>query len=244
MEYVDHPSAPSISAGLIILFALVVHYGAVLRKQLIMGFDAQVRADALVEQLSALRHQLLEKNLDLSDANSALKKALERVKELASRDPLTGAYNRRVMVEQLERQVVYKQRHCTASSVIMIDLDHFKDINDMHGHAIGDQALKSVVDTVQKELRDGDVLARIGGEEFLVLLPQADREAGRQTAERLRAAVSAIVLLRAARRVPLRASFGVAELIPGEDADAWLRRADLALYLAKEAGRDRVVLAG
>lgn len=238
--YVDHPDALKLGAGLVILFALELQYGAVARRQLIEGLDARERAHAFVEQLSLLRNELFMSNRELAEKNDELCRALERVNELATRDELTGAYNRRVLVEQLERQVVYKDRYGSAASLVMIDLDHFKDINDSHGHAVGDQALRLVVGTLGAELREGDLLARFGGEEFLVLLPLTGGEAARMLAERLRCAVAGIELADGARMVPLRASFGVAELAAGERVGGWLRRADLALYTAKREGRNRV----
>ncbi len=123
----------------------------------------------------------------------------------------------------------------------MFDLDHFKNINDTHGHLVGDQALQVLVRTVSGELREGDILARFGGEEFLVLLPMAPRDAASQLVERLRCAISAIELRDGDTPVLLRASFGVAELAADEGVAGWLRRVDLAMYQAKEAGRNRVI---
>ncbi|MBI5110339.1 MAG: diguanylate cyclase [Rhodocyclales bacterium] len=239
----SHPFALQIGLSLIILFALEVQYGAVARRQLISGLDAAQRSQALVDQLSQLRSDLYQSNHALEQKNADLAAAFERLNELATHDELTGASNRRVMVERLELQVAYKSRYGTPASLIMLDLDHFKKINDRHGHSVGDLALQVLVRTVQGELREGDILARFGGEEFLILLPLSAADAARQTAERLRCAIAAIELAADQGRVRLRASFGVAELATGEVVADWLRRVDLALYQAKDSGRNRVVLA-
>jgi diguanylate cyclase (GGDEF)-like protein len=239
----SHPFALQIGLGLTILFTLEVQYGAVARRQLISGLDAAQRSQALVDQLSQLRSDLYRSNHALEQKNADLAAAFERLNELATHDELTGAFNRRVMVERLELQVVYKSRYGTPASLIMLDLDHFKKINDLYGHSVGDLALQVLVRTVQGELREGDILARFGGEEFLILLPLSATDAAMQTAERLRSAVAAIELGADQDQVLLRASFGVAELAAGEGVADWLRRVDVALYQAKDSGRNRVVLA-
>jgi diguanylate cyclase (GGDEF)-like protein len=127
----------------------------------------------------------------------------------------------------------------------MIDLDHFKGVNDRFGHAVGDLVLKSAAGTFVSVLRSGDRLARFGGEEFLVLLPDTGHEGGLVVAERLRAALaSRPVKVRCeepdALELTLTASIGVAEQRPGEEAQQFLRRADMALARAKRAGRNRV----
>jgi diguanylate cyclase (GGDEF)-like protein len=231
------------AAGLAILFVLTLHYGRVLRQQLIDGLDSEQRSRALVEQLSQVRAELSFSNGELATRNAELAATLERVKELATRDELTGAFNRRYIVDQLERQLAAKVRHATAASVAMLDLDHFKKINDRYGHPVGDQALQETVRVIAAELREGDVLARFGGEEFLVLLPMTGLDAARLLAERLRKALASVVLVVRSDEVSVRASFGVAELGSGESVAGWLGRADGALYQAKERGRDCVVVA-
>jgi diguanylate cyclase (GGDEF)-like protein len=231
------------AAGLAILFVLTLHYGRVTRRQLIDGLDSELRSRALVEQLSQVRAELSISNGELATRNADLAATLERVKELATRDELTGAFNRRYIVDQLERQLAAKLRHATSASVTMLDLDHFKKINDRYGHPVGDQALQETVRVIGAELREGDVLARFGGEEFLVLLPMTGLDAARLLAERLRKALASVVLAAGSDEVRVRASFGVAELGTGESVAGWLGRTDGALYQAKERGRDCVVAA-
>ena len=150
-------------------------------------------------------------------------------------DPLTLLKNRRFLFGQLGPLISGARRHGRPMAVAMIDLDRFKTINDVHGHLVGDAALVAAGDALRRALRAEDVLGRIGGEEFLALLPDTDEEAALRAAERLRAAVAA-----ADSPVPLTASVGYAALHDGEDPDDLVRRADEALYAAKAAGRDAV----
>lgn len=161
----------------------------------------------------------------------------EVLAELATTDPLTGIANRRLLDDELERMIAQAHRYELPLSVVLIDLDHFKAVNDEHGHDTGDRALVQTVERVTAAVRDADLLGRWGGEEFLLLAPHTDYEAACALAERCRTAVG---------RSPMEvgavtASFGVATLDAADDARALLRRADLALYTAKQEGRDRVV---
>jgi diguanylate cyclase (GGDEF)-like protein len=163
------------------------------------------------------------------------------LERLATTDVLTGALNRRRIFElaaaELARAARYEQPICLA----MLDLDHFKSINDRFGHAVGDEALRAVADVVRGQLRTVDLLGRYGGEELMVVLPQTAREAARVALERSRAAVAAIRLSAASATVNV--SGGVVEVQRGESLEAGLRRADAALYEAKRSGRNRLVVA-
>ncbi len=158
----------------------------------------------------------------------------------ASRDPLTGAGNRRAMDQELHIAVEAFQRHRTPVGLAVLDLDHFKRINDQAGHEAGDQVLVEFSDLVQSRCRAGDRLFRYGGEEFVLLLPGTRADALRRLVEELRREVA--LRLRAGD-CPVTVSIGAAVLAPGEDVQAWLARADAAMYEAKRLGRDRVVLA-
>ena len=120
----------------------------------------------------------------------------------------------------------------------MFDLDHFKAINDTYGHPAGDRALREVVRAVHTQLRDGDMLARVGGEEFLVLLPMTGIQPAHALAERLRQTLESTNIVEGSKKVFLPASFGVAELLANENFSEWLRRVDAALYQAKDQGRN------
>ena len=126
----------------------------------------------------------------------------------------------------------------------MFDLDHFKAVNDNHGHPAGDRALQEVVRVVNAQLRDGDLLARVGGEEFLVLLPMTDLKASLMLAERLRQTLAGTAIVENGKTMYLPASFGVAALMTAEGYNDWFRRTDTALHKAKEAGRNTLVAAG
>jgi two-component system cell cycle response regulator len=151
-------------------------------------------------------------------------------------DPLTRLYNRRFLLSQLGALVSGARRHQRPMAVAMVDLDAFKAVNDRHGHETGDEVLVAAADALQRALRAEDVLGRLGGEEFMALLPDTDAEAAARTGERLRAAVA-----EAGGPVRVTASVGWAVLEDGEAPDALVRRADTALYDAKAAGRNRVL---
>lgn len=163
----------------------------------------------------------------------------------ATHDPLTGLYNRRYMEEWLRLELHRARRHGRAVGVVMLDIDHFKRVNDRFGHEAGDLVLREVADTICAAARKSDVICRYGGEEFLVLMPEASLADAARKAEELRAAVGRLRLQ--SRGTPVGAlaiSAGVCAFPDhGQDAEALLRCADEALYAAKERGRDRVVLA-
>lgn len=184
---------------------------------------------------------------DVSDRvamEDALRAANRRLAEQAARDGLTGLYNRAYFLEVLDREMARALRYGDVLSVLMIDLDEFKQVNDLHGHATGDDVLREVARGMKPGLRDGDVLARYGGDEFCVLLPNTLAEAAGAVAERLRAAVAA------ARFSPdghtaVTVSVGLAtseqaRSQEGAPAELLLRFADRALYASKSAGGDRV----
>ena len=172
----------------------------------------------------------------------ALKRGLgelvDRLHVLAREDPLTGALNRRAFVEQVDHEIARAGRGGHSCAVAIVDVDHFKDINDSYGHAAGDAALRRLVATVSRRLRRGDALGRLGGEEFAVLLAGADRAGAETYAEELRALVAADA---AGSGRPYTVSVGVAVLQdPGTSAEGLLDAADGALYRPKRAGRDTV----
>jgi diguanylate cyclase (GGDEF)-like protein len=159
---------------------------------------------------------------------------------LAERDPLTGIGNRRALSASLEDVIVRQHTKPVTASLVVLDLDHFKDVNDTYGHTIGDKILVRVTELVNTKIRVTDDLYRYGGEEFVVIAMGAPREAANKLAEQLRVAVEASDLL---PERPVTISLGVAQLKEGEAYDNWLHRADSALYEAKRAGRNRVCLA-
>jgi len=153
-------------------------------------------------------------------------------------DPLTGLANRRQLDDGLDEQIAGARRQPQPVSVVLIDIDRFKVVNDRHGHEAGDRVLVEIARRLTGSVRTADILGRWGGEEFLLISPYTDHDAALELAERCRASVADATFLRAVR---ITASFGVATLAAEDDARALLRRADYALYRAKNEGRDRVV---
>ena len=167
--------------------------------------------------------------------------ALRDLARQAVTDPLTGLRNRRGFLAEAEVALARCARAGQAAAVVMVDLDRFKSINDRHGHPAGDAVLRATATSLRAGLRAGDLPGRLGGEEFVLLLPDADLAAAAATAERLRAALTQDVPHPGAGAVT--ASFGVAPVEAGA-LEAALAAADQALYRAKQGGRDRVELAG
>ena len=156
---------------------------------------------------------------------------------LATTDSLTGIANRREFITVLEAEVDRVKRYGTPLSLAMYDLDHFKRVNDTFGHDVGDYVLQTSTGLVKENIRAVDVVARWGGEEFMVLMPQSDMQAARDSANRLRLAIAGHHFDKVGK---LTASFGVATFEPQDDLTALLKRVDDALYRAKEQGRNRV----
>ena len=177
----------------------------------------------------------------LSESHKELRRAFDRLGELAIRDELTGVYNRRYLMETLAQERSRAERLADAFSVCLIDIDHFKSVNDTLGHAAGDAVLKHFAALAPHGLRGIDTFGRFGGEEFLIVLPGTDRAGAIAAGERVRAAAAATAFpgLPAGRQVTI--TVGVATHAKGEDTTALLARADQALYQGKHAGRNRVV---
>ena len=168
---------------------------------------------------------------------SQRKQAEEEIHLLATTDSLTGILNRREFTTILEQALARAKRYGLAMSLVMYDLDNFKRVNDSHGHDVGDYVLQAVTALVQQNIRASDVLARWGGEEFMVLMPQSDLEAAAVAAEKLRQAIAGH---RFDKVEQLTVSFGVVMYEPMDDLNAVLKRVDDALYRAKARGRNRV----
>jgi len=162
--------------------------------------------------------------------------------DMATRDPLTGAYNRRFFHDRLGSEWAWAIRHRRLCTLVAIDIDHFKKINDTYGHAAGDEVLKSMVVVVHKTIRKEDLFARIGGEEFILLARATSPGEGIVLAERVRAAVERFTFQFAGTRIPLTISLGVATSSDAsiETPDHLMMRADEWLYTAKQGGRNRV----
>jgi two-component system cell cycle response regulator len=208
--------------------------------------------ELLVEALRRGAHDYLRKPVDPAELDARVMAAL-RVKRLhdalleanqrlalqALTDDLTGLANRRHGAHQLEREIALCVRHGRLLALVRVDVDHFKAINDTHGHQTGDQVLVAVAARLAQAVRGGDELARWGGDEFVAILPDTDKPGALRAAERLRAAVGTVPVEAAGGILPITISVGWAHW-SGDTPDDLLARADRALYKAKDAGRDTV----
>ncbi len=187
------------------------------------------RLQGLSERVASMEHEAL-----------GYREHLEEQRQKALLDPLTGLPNRAAWSEQVEREMLDWQENGGHLAMAILDLDHFKRINDNYGHLAGDKVLKIVADQLRKRLRGRDFIARFGGEEFVLLLPQTTPAVAAQMAEVLRATVEACPFHFKGERVVITTSIGLGAFRSGERSDQVLKRADAALYRAKEQGRNRV----
>lgn len=202
--------------------------------------DHQHERDRREQELAGRLHGLAERVANMEQEALGYREHLEEQRQKALIDPLTGLPNRAAWSEQVEREVQDWQENGGHLLMAILDLDHFKRINDGYGHLAGDKVLKIVADQLRKRLRGRDFIARFGGEEFVLLLPQTSPAAGAQVAETLRAAIEACPFHFKGERVVITASIGVSAFRTGERSDQVLKRADEALYRAKDLGRNRV----
>jgi diguanylate cyclase (GGDEF)-like protein len=164
----------------------------------------------------------------------------ERLEHLATIDPLTGVMNRRSMDEELAVATSLSARNGISQGLVLVDIDHFKKVNDVYGHSVGDKVLKELVVLVRKNIRRSDKIFRFGGEEFVLLVTGADEVGLRSVIHNLQEIIRRFLKHPGG---PVTASFGVAVLSAGESSESWFSRADAALYQAKNSGRDQVVYA-
>lgn len=182
--------------------------------------------------------------LELRENEGLLKQALLREQRLASVDTLTGLLNRRVLFERLDSEIERSRRYGTPLSLIMIDLDYFKKINDVLGHAAGDMVLRSVGELILTGIRASDIAARYGGEELCIVLPQTSIEGAHAFSESFREQIAGAEIAFGDKVINVTASFGVASLNADHtDLQQLFAAADTALYTAKKNGRNRVELA-
>jgi diguanylate cyclase (GGDEF)-like protein len=159
---------------------------------------------------------------------------------LAITDTLTGLWNRRHFEERVGHEIIKANRYKQPLSVLIFDIDHFKSVNDSYGHLVGDRVLVELCKMARQHTRDSDLLARWGGEEFIMLMPNTGPNEAMAVTEKLRANFASHHFADAGR---ITASFGIAPYQPGESVDHWISRADAALYEAKQEGRNTVKIA-
>jgi diguanylate cyclase (GGDEF)-like protein len=207
-----------------VLYSLEVGINRMAEKVALTQAELQARVDAATHALMAQKDQA----------------------ELQARiDPLTGLHNRRALLERAQLEMQRAHRYDSPLCLILMDLDFFKKINDVHGHAAGDRVLIEVAYVLRQSIRDVDFVARLGGEEFVVLMPDTDIEAARQAAERMRQTIAVMQVEHETGASLCTASFGISGFQGGEaDIGALMAEADRALYAAKAAGRDQVCVSG
>jgi diguanylate cyclase (GGDEF)-like protein len=202
--------------------------------QLLYTFGILIATIRVAQVVSRMRHNLERSRADLADA-------LARMRDMASHDELTGLANRRRMQEQLAEELKRERRGDQPLSLALLDLDHFKRINDTYGHQTGDDVLRRFAEIAKTALREVDMLARWGGEEFLLLCPGSTAEQAATGLDRLRQQLAASTLLPRQPQVTVTFSAGTVQYLPGETIEEATARADHALYEAKASGRDRTV---
>jgi len=202
----------------------------------------QKQRDLREQEVSARLKSLAERVALMEQDALIVRENLEEQRQKALIDPLTGLPNRAAWSERLEQEVEQWQRHGNSLLIAILDLDHFKRINDNYGHLAGDRVLKLIASVLRKRVRGGDFIARFGGEEFVLLVPDTPLAAGAKLAEALRAAIEACPFHFKGEPVTVTVSMGMTAFKPGEHSDLVLKRADQALYRAKNAGRNRVEL--
>jgi len=193
-----------------------------------------------------LEMRIQERTVDLARTNEMLlqeiaerKRAEEKLREISELDPLTMIYNRRKLLELLMLEIEKVKRYARPLSLIMLDIDFFKKINDKHGHNMGDAVLKSTTSIICGNIRKIDIFARYGGDEFIILSPETDKQGAMSLADKIR---DAVALHSYPAMEPVTISVGVAELSPEDSGAGLIEKADEALYLAKKRGRNRVEL--
>ena len=192
--------------------------------------------DTKAREFSAVEIGMLEKFARIVVADLELRR-------IAGKDQLTGALTRRGFIERVTQEIQRFHRYARPVSLAMIDIDHFKTINDTHGHGIGDAVLREVARLLRVEARPNDMLGRLGGEEFALLMPETDARAAYGAAERLRGLIAGTrIEATPDLDIQVTASFGVAELVPAfTDPESWFAATDVLLYAAKRRGRNRCI---
>ncbi|WP_456396717.1 sensor domain-containing diguanylate cyclase [Desulfurobacterium sp.] len=187
---------------------------------------------------SDIQHVIIEMLIHLANTvMKELEKKNREIKKLADTDGLTAIYNRRKILEELEKEIIRTQRYGNPLSVIIFDIDLFKEVNDTYGHLMGDKILREIAQIIKKRIRKPDIFGRYGGEEFLIVLPETDITGGVKFAEKIRKLIENHPFP-IDRKITI--SLGVTEYKYGDTVDTLLARADRALYMAKESGRNKV----
>jgi diguanylate cyclase len=225
----------------------IEHYAGQIRKTDDVGEIIEILDHALLEtralQVNEQVRAAWEKVKRAEEKIEELRREMEQLRELVHTDPLTGALNRSGFDQAFGREAARADRNGSAFCLCLLDLDDFKKINDTCGHQAGDHVLQHLVSVARQALRPHDVIARVGGEEFAILLPDTTIEAAASAIHRLQRNLSANCFRHAGRELPVTFSAGVTPRAPHETQYAVISRADEALYEAKHSGKNRVVQA-
>ena len=194
-------------------------------------------------ELKAVTAELQKTKRSLANKETELKAVIAQADEVANTDALTFLPNRRQMIGDLQREVIFSDRYGTPLAISMIDIDHFKNINDTYGHTVGDEVLQKLAWELRQHIRHPDTIGRYGGEEFLVILPHSMLQAAIQQAERLCRHIRSLLIKTNEAEISLTISIGIAQYkVQKEDWQTFLSRADSMLYRAKNNGRDQWVV--
>jgi diguanylate cyclase (GGDEF)-like protein len=199
----------------------------------------------LASALEAVTAELQRTKRILTVKETELNAVIAQAEEVSHTDALTFLPNRRQIIGDLQREVIFSDRYGTPLTISMVDVDHFKNINDSYGHTVGDEVLRSLASELRDHIRHPDTIGRYGGEEFLIVLPHSTLKAASEQAERLCRHVRSLQLRSSGYEIAVAISIGIAQYrVHEEDWDGFLKRADAALYKAKNSGRDRWAVAG
>lgn len=204
---------------------------------------ALMQFSALGGYIGRLRHKVKEKNEELAKRNIELEQALHRNEELAIRDELTGVFNRRYLMEMIAMEKQRCDRNGRVFSICIVDVDFFKHVNDTYGHLAGDEVLRAIAKTASDTMRQTDYFGRYGGEEFALVLTDTLIEGALATAERVRQRIENLCFPEISPSLKVAVSIGIAEMQLHEETGSTFKRADQALYRAKENGRNQCVIA-
>lgn len=228
LVYLSRPGEIALQVELLQLLALIATF---------------LQFSGLGGYIGGLRDKVSTKNKELEARNGELERALARIEELAMRDELTGVFNRRYLMETIKTEKHRCERTGSVFSICILDVDHFKHVNDTYGHMAGDQVLQAIAAAATGALRQTDYFGRYGGEEFALVLTGTMVDGALITAERVRTRIAALRFPDISADLTVTVSIGIADLRANEDTALTFKRADDALYRAKESGRNRCLSA-
>ncbi len=209
--------------------------------QLLIVAQDTVQADlGTMADMGKINNEMATLTRELSEKKTALENAYAKISELISTDYLTGLASRKYIQDSFVKAISYARRTATPLTIIMADLDFFKQVNDNYGHLMGDKVLVSIAKLIRRSMRNEDLAGRFGGEEFILVLVGTDQAGGKIFAERLRQKTEQMKVSGIPSKITM--SLGVTEFLPDDTSDDAIRRADEAMYMAKRAGRNQVVV--